>query len=307
MKLALCLLLAAAAAMTPLFGTGYVLFISNMLLVYIVLSLGLNTVIGETGQFALAHTAFYGIGIYASSLLGNALGWPFPLPALAAGLIAGILGVLIGAVALRMRDIYLALATFAFGEAMQWVFGNWDAVTGGPNGLHVAPALFAGVPVLNDRQAYPIVLGVTILMVLLTVAIKRSRIGRSFQAVRESEVAALAVGIRVRQVKIAAFALSAFYAGIAGGLFSTFSTFVHPDSLGFQTTITVLTMIVVGGLGSIPGAIVGAVVFGIVAEMLRSTPAYQEIIYGMILMGFMMFLPRGFASLVGGRRGESHG
>ena len=108
-------------------------------------------------------------------------------------------------------------------------------------------------------------------------------------------------------MKIIAFALSAFCAGIAGGLFSAFSTFVHPDSLGFQTTITVPTMIVVGGLGSIPGAIAGAVIFGIVAEMLRSSPAYQEIIYGLILMGFMMFLPRGFASLTGGRRSASHG
>jgi branched-chain amino acid transport system permease protein len=134
-------------------------------------------------------------------------------------------------------------------------------------------------------------------MVLLTLAIKRSRLGRAFRAVRESEVAALAVGIRVRQVKVAAFALSGLYAGIAGGLFNSFTTFVHPDSLGFQTTITVLTMIVVGGLGSIAGAIAGAFVFGIVAELLRSTPAYQQIIYGLILMGFMMYLPRGLASL----------
>jgi branched-chain amino acid transport system permease protein len=118
--------------------------------------------------------------------------------------------------------------------------------------------------------------------------------------VRESEVAALAVGIRVRRVKITAFALSAFYAGIAGGLFTTFSTFIHPDSLGFQTTITVLTMIVVGGLGSTVGAVTGAIVFGIAAEVLRSNPAYQEMIYGLILMGFMMFLPKGLSSLMGG-------
>jgi branched-chain amino acid transport system permease protein len=289
--------LAVVAILVPLLGSGYIVYVANVLLVYAVLCLGLNIVIGETGQFALAHTAFFGIGIYASGLIGNALHWPFPVPALIGGLLAGALGVLIGALALRMRDIYLALATFAFGEAMQWVFLSWDDVTGGPNGLHVQPALVGGVPILDDRHAYPIVLGATILMVLLTLAIKRSRLGRAFRAVRESEVAALAVGIKVRQVKVVAFALSGLYAGIAGGLLNSFSTFVHPDSLGFQTTITVLTMIVVGGLGSIPGAIAGAFVFGIVAELLRSTPAYQQIIYGLILMGFMMFLPRGLASL----------
>lgn len=304
---ALVVLLLAALALVPVLGSGYVIYIANLLLVYVTLSLGLNIVIGECGQFALAHTAFYGIGIYAAGLLADRVGWPFPLSILAGGLLAGALGLVIGAVALRMRDIYLALATFAFGEAMQWVFLNWDAVTGGPNGLHIAPARLGALRLLDDRAAYPFVAVTMLLMLLLTVAIARSRLGRAFRAVRESEVAALAVGIGVRRVKITAFALSAFYAGIAGGLFTIFSTYIHPDSLGFQTTITVLTMIVVGGLGSTSGAVAGAIVFGIASELLRSQPAYQEMIYGAILMGFMMFLPRGLATLALPGRRRAHG
>jgi branched-chain amino acid transport system permease protein len=297
-RLALLAVGAAALVMLPFTATGYVLYIANVLLVFVVLCLGLHLVIGETGQFALAHAAFYGIGIYTSGLAGNAFGWPFPLSMLLAGLVAGTVGLMIGAIALRMRDIYLALATFAFGEAMQWVFLSWDQVTGGPNGLRISPARFGSLEIINDRQAYPVVVIVALLMVVLTIVISRSRLGRSFRAVRESEVAAMAMGIPVRRAKITAFGLSACFAGVAGSMFATFSTYIHPDSLGFQTTILVLTMIVVGGLGSIVGAVGGAIVFGLVSEALRQTPSYQEIIYGLILIAFMMYAPRGLFAFI---------
>lgn len=305
------LLIAAALAalfVLPSLFSGYIVYVANILLVYVVLSLGLNLVIGEAGQFSLSHAAFYGIGIYAAGLMTKFLSLPLPLTLLASGLLAGVVGLVIGAVALRMRDIYLALTTFAFGEAMQWVFLNWETVTGGPNGLRIPPAQLFGIEILNDKQAYPVVLAVAALMLGLTVLISRSRLGRSFRAVRESDIAALAVGIPVRRVKMMAFALSAFYAGVAGALYATFSTYIHPESLGFQTTITVLTMVVVGGMGSTAGALVGAIVFGLFAELLRQAPAVQEIAYGVILMGFMMLLPRGLAPLVGRLfKGRAHG
>ncbi len=302
----LALLAAGAVALVilPFAVSGYVLYIANVLLVFVVLCLGLHLVIGETGQFALAHAAFYGIGIYTSGLAGNAFGWPFPLSMLLAGLVAGAVGLVIGAIALRMRDIYLALATFAFGEAMQWVFLNWDQVTGGPNGLRISPARLGSFEILSDKQAYPAVVIAALLMLALTIVVSRSRLGRSFRAVRESEVAAMAMGIPVRRTKITAFGLSAFYAGVAGSMFATFSTYIHPDSLGFQTTILVLTMIVVGGLGSIVGAVGGAVVFGLVSEFLRQTPSYQEIIYGLILIAFMMYAPRGLFAFIRDQAGR---
>ncbi len=283
----------------PFFATGYVVYLANLLLTFTVLCLGMHIVIGEAGQFSLAQAAFYGIGIYTSGLAGNAFGWPFPLSVLAAGLMAGLVGLCIGTIALRMRDIYLALATFAFGEAMQWVFLNWTSVTGGPNGLRILPASLLGFDIITDKQAYPAVLAITLLMIAATVVIARSRLGRAFRAVRESEVAALAMGVPVRTTKLAAFALSAFFAGVAGAMFAIYSTYIHPDSLGFQTTILVLTMVVVGGLGSFVGAIGGAIVFGLISELLRQAPSYQEIIYGLILIVFMMFAPRGLFAFVG--------
>lgn len=287
-----------ALALLPVFTSGYVVYVANVLLVYVVLSLGLNLVIGEAGQFSLSHAAFYGIGIYAAALGNKLLGLPLVGCLLLAGVVAALLGGVIGTIALRMRDIYLALTTFAFGEAMQWLFLNWEPVTGGPNGLRIPPSSLFGVEILNDKQAYPVVLGVALLMLGATVVISRSRLGRAFRAVRESDVAAMAMGIPVRRVKIMAFLLSAFYAGVAGGLFATFSTYIHPESLGFQTTMTVLTMVVVGGLGSTGGALLGAVVFGLISELLRQAPAVQEMTYGLILILFMMFVPRGLAPAV---------
>ncbi|WP_311030135.1 branched-chain amino acid ABC transporter permease [Mesorhizobium koreense] len=304
----LVLVCLAVLAAVPLFGSGYIVYIANLLLVFVVLCLGLHIVIGETGQFALAHAAFYGIGIYTAALVGNAYALPFPLPVLAGGLVAGVIGVVLGAAALRMRDIYLALATFAFGEAMQWVFLNWTVVTGGPNGLSISPATFFGIAIVNDKEAYPFVAALAVLMAAVTLVISRSRLGRSFRAVRDSEIAAMAMGVPVRRTKVTAFALSAVLAGVAGGMFATFSTFIHPDSLGFQTTILVLTMIVVGGLGSIFGAVSGAIFFGLVSELLRQAPQFQEIIYGLILMVFMMYAPRGlFAAAAAKLGGNRHG
>jgi len=277
----------------PFTVSGYVLYIANLLMVFVVLSLGLHMVIGEAGQFALSHTAFYGIGIYTSGLINAAWHPPFVVSILAGGLLSALLGSVIGLLALRMRDIYLALATFALGEAMQWVFMNWEGVTGGSNGLQMVPAELFGYKLTNDLQAYPFVMVIGALMLWLTVALSRSQYGVSLRAVRESDVAALAMGINVKAMKLSAFAVSAAFAGIAGGMYTLFTTYIHPESLGFQTTILVLTMVVVGGIGSVRGAVTGAIVFGLISELLRQVLSIQEVIYGAILMGFMMFKPRG--------------
>ena len=283
----------------PMVTSGYVIFLANLLLTFTVICLGMHLVLGEAGQFSLAQASFYGIGIYTSGLSSSAFGWAFPFSILAAGFAAAAVGLCIGALALRMRDIYLALATFAFGEAAQWVFLDWNSVTGGPNGLHIPPAHLLGLELLTDKQAYPFVAVMALLMLGLTIVVSRSRLGRSFRAVRESEVAAMAMGVPVRETKLIAFALSAFFAGVAGGMFALYSTYIHPDSLGFQTTILVLTMVVVGGLGSIGGAVGGAIVFGLISELLRQAPSYQEIVYGLILIVFMMYAPKGIFAFLG--------
>lgn len=277
----------------PFAVSGYVLYVVNLLMVFVVLALGMHVVIGEAGQFALSHTAFYGIGIYTAGLINTAWHPPFIVSILAGGLLSAVLGYVIGLLALRMRDIYLALATFAFGEAMQWVFLNWEGVTGGSNGMRMAPAQIFGYQLTNDLQAYPFVVVLMALMLWLTIALSRSQYGSSLRAVRESDVAALAMGIDVKAMKQSAFATSAAFAGIAGGMYTLFTSFIHPESLGFQTTIVVLTMVVVGGIGSVRGAVAGAIVFGLLSEMLRQALSIQEVIFGVILMGFMMFKPKG--------------
>lgn len=277
----------------PFVATGYVLYVVNLLMVFVVLALGMHVVIGEAGQFALSHTAFYGIGIYTAALINTHFHPPFFVSILAGGLLSAVLGYVIGLLALRMRDIYLALATFAFGEAMQWVFLNWEGVTGGSNGMRMQPAELFGLKLTNDLHAYPFVIGLTALMLWLTVRIARSQFGSALRAVRESDVAALAMGIDARAMKQSAFAISAGFAGIAGGMYTLFISFIHPESLGFQATILVLTMVVVGGIGSVRGAVAGAITFGIISELLRQALSIQEVIYGAILMGFMMFKPRG--------------
>lgn len=277
----------------PFTVSGYVLYVVNLLMVFVVLALGLHVVIGETGQFALAHAAFFGIGIYTAGLINTAWHPPFIVSIVAGGLLSALLGYLIGYLALRMRDIYLALATFAFGEAMQWVFLSWEKVTGGSNGMKMDPAELFGYQLTNDLQAYPFVIVLTGLMLWLTVALARSQYGSSLRAVRESDVAAMAMGINVKAMKQSAFAISAAFAGIAGGMYTLFTSFIHPESLGFQTTILILTMVVVGGMGSVRGAVAGAIAFGLISELLRQLMSVQEIIYGVILMGFMMFKPKG--------------
>src|SRR3954467_2686653 len=218
------LALVAVAIALPFFTTGYVVYIANLLLVFTVLSLGMHIVIGEAGQFSLAHAAFYGLGIYTAGLLNNLLGLPLFLNLLAGGLVAALCGLAIGFLSLRMRDIYLALSTFAFGEAMQWAFLNWTPVTGGPNGLNFKPASLFGWTILSDKAAYPVVAIITLMFVAATLVIHFSTLGRSFRAVRESEIAAAAVGIDVKRVKLLAFTLSAFFAGAAGGASTPLST-----------------------------------------------------------------------------------
>ena len=288
-------LLAAALVLSilPFAVSGYVLYVVNLLMVFVVLALGMHIVIGESGQFALAHAAFFGIGIYTAGIINTAWHPPFMLSILAGGALSAVLGYLIGYLALRMRDIYLALATFAFGEAMQWVFLTWERVTGGSNGMKMDPAILFGYQLTNDLQAYPFVVVLAGLMLWLTVALARSQYGSSLRAVRESDVAAMAMGINVKAMKQSAFAISAAFAGVAGGMYTLFTSFIHPESLGFQTTILVLTMVVVGGMGSVRGAVAGAIAFGLISELLRQLMSVQEIIYGVILMGFMMFMPKG--------------
>ncbi len=296
-RLAPLLLLIVLGFALPRFVPQYFLFIGNLLMMYAVLAIGLDLLLGWAGQFAFAHIAFFGVGAYATVLMQTRVGLPFIAAMPLSALLAGLVGMLIAIPAARLRAVYLALATFAFAEGAQWVFNAWDGVTGGADGLRIkAPELF-GYTMGSDPRAFPFMAVVLALVIAGTMYLTSSRLGRAFCAIRDSEHAAAASGIDVRRTKILVFAISAAYAGIAGGLFTTFQSFMNPDSFGFTQIVLVLSMVVIGGMGSLPGALVGVAILGMLPEVMRTTMRslliWQELVYGLILILAMMYMPRG--------------
>jgi branched-chain amino acid transport system permease protein len=297
-------LLGLAFVLPPLAPT-YFLYVGNTLMMYAILALGLDILMGWSGQFAFAHIAFYGIGIYATALVQVRFGIPFILGLPIAAVVAGLVGWTIAWPATRLRTVYLALATYAFSECAQWVFRTWDKVTGGGDGLRISPPSVLGYVTGTDARAFP-VMAVMLAMVLTgTLYLTRSRFGRHLCTIRDSEHVAAASGIDVRKTKVAAFVISAIFAGIAGSTYTIFQSFVNPDVLGVNQLVLVLTMVVVGGTGSIAGVFVGVVVIGLRPEVLRAAPSsllvWQEFVYGLILLLSIMFMPRGLWELIEAR------
>ena len=302
----LALLLIAGFAL-PQVLPQYFLFLGNILMMYAVLALGLDILLGWAGQFAFAHVAFFGIGTYTTALLQARLGVPFVIGMPLGAALAGLIGLVIGFPATRLRTVYLALATFAFAEAAQWVFNAWDKVTGGPDGLRISAPSVLGHATGSDPTAFPVMAAILALMIAATMYLTTSKLGRAMCAVRESEHVAAASGIDVNATKVAAFAISAIYAGVAGGMFTLFQSFVNPDVFSFGQIVLLLSMIVVGGLGSIPGVLIGVALLGLLPEIMRTTMraflVWQEFGYGVILVLVIMFMPRGIWGMIVARRG----
>ncbi|MGE0737368.1 MAG: branched-chain amino acid ABC transporter permease [Alphaproteobacteria bacterium] len=280
----------------------YFLFLLNLLMMYSVLAIGLDLLLGWAGQFAFAHVAFFGIGVYGTTLLQSKLGIPFILGMPLSALLAGGVGYLIGIPATRLRTVYLALATFAFAEGAQWVFNSWDKLTGGADGIRIqTPELF-GYKMGSDPTAFPVVGVILAIMIAATMYLITSKFGRAMAAIRESEHSASASGVDVRGTKIWSFVISAVYASIAGSMFTLFQSYANPDQFGFGQIVLLLSMIVVGGLGTLPGVLIGVALLGLLPQILsttmRSLQIWQDLVYGSILILSMMFMPRGIWGLV---------
>lgn len=295
------LVLIAVGFVLPHRVPQYYLYIGNVLMMYAVLAIGLDLLLGWAGQFAFAHIAFFGLGAYGTVLLQTRVGLPFVVAMPLAALLSALVGMLIAFPAARLRAVYLALATFAFAEGAQWVFNAWDSVTGGADGLRIAAPVLLGYEMGSDPQAFPVVALVLAVVIAATMYLTSSKLGRALCAIRDSEHAALASGINVRATKVAVFAISACYAGIAGGMFTMFQSFMNPASFGFEQIVLVLSMIVIGGLGTLPGALIGVVLLGLMPEVMRtamrSLLIWQELVYGLILILAMMYMPRGIWGL----------
>jgi branched-chain amino acid transport system permease protein len=305
-RLAPLILLAVLGLTLPHLVPQYFLYLGNMVMMYAILALGLDLLLGWAGQFAFAHLAFFGIGAYGTVLLQTRVGIPFVLGMpLAAGL-AGLIALLIGLATTRLHIVYLALSTFAFAEFMQWLFNTWDRLTGGADGLRIPPASVLGWAAGTDERAFPVIAIVLALVVAATFCLVNSKFGRSLCAIRESEHVASVSGIDVSGTRVVAFAISGVYAGIAGGTFTLFQSFVNPEQFGFNQIVLVLSMIVVGGLGSLPGVLIGVVLLGLLPEvmrtMMRGLLVWQEFVYGFILIVSMMYMPRGIWGVITARR-----
>jgi branched-chain amino acid transport system ATP-binding protein/branched-chain amino acid transport system permease protein len=285
----------------PVVANPYLVYVVTIALVYVILAVGLNLLLGYAGQFAFANAALFGIGAYATGLLELRLGMPFWLALPAGAAFTATVGLLVALPALRLSGLYLALATMAFAQFTQWTLLNWEVVTFGAGGFKLPPGPFGIGGVQSAPAIYYLTLAVTAGLVATADGVVRSRVGRAFVAIRDSEVAAETLGINLARYKRLAFALSAFYAGVAGGLYARALGFVAPEGFDLFQMVVHFSMVVVGGLGSVWGAVLGAGLLVGLQEALRAFKGAQEIAFGLLLMATIVFLPRGLISVLRGR------
>ncbi len=324
-------LVALALAVLPLalaaaFGQAWVRVV-NLALLYVMLALGLNIVVGFAGLLDLGYIAFYAVGAYLYALLASphfGVHLPFWITLPLGFLVAAFFGVLLGAPTLKLRGDYLAIVTLGFGEIIRIFLNNLNApvnITNGPQGVNLIDPLklggfsFAtretilGVDFTGPQKYYYALLALTLAIIVLNVRLQDSRIGRAWEAIREDEIAARAMGINTRNIKLLAFAMGASFGGLAGGLFASIQGFISPESFSLLESVMVLSMVVLGGMGNIAGVVLGAVLLTGLPEVIRFTvvPAQQALfgkvivdpeairmlLFGLALILVMLFRPAG--------------
>ncbi len=290
---------AAAALALPLLLPGpyhrHVLVLAGL---FTLMALGFDLVLGYLGELSLGHAAFFGIGAYTTALLTRNFGVPFPLDLLLAGLFTGIAGLLIGAPSLRLRGPYFAIVTFGFAEILHLVALNWTSLTRGPMGLPDIPhAQLGPFRITTELGYYYLVLALIGVAMLVTRRLLESTVGHAFLAIRENEELASAAGIPTFRFKLLAFVIGMIFAGAAGSVYARYVHFVDPTALSFYYTVTVVSMVIVGGQGSIAGTTLGALVFTLVPEYLRVAERARLVIFGALLMLAIIFMPDGLRGI----------
>ena len=295
----------------PFFANEYVLYMANLIGIAIIGAHGLNLLTGFTGQISLGHAAFIGVGAYTSAILitrvGIAFWWSIPL----AGAMAAVVGVIIGIPSLRIKGLYLAIATIAAQFIFEYVFMNWEWMTHGIRGINVPDPEIFGFQFDTERKFYFITLFFVVIGTLYARNLIRTRTGRAFIAIRDRDLAAELIGINLFRYKLTSFAISSFYAGVAGSLWVSFMNIVTPEHFPLSLSIEYLAMVIVGGLGSVLGSIFGAIFMVLVPEILKfgtdvikNIPAFQhifaplrEVVFGSLIVFFLVFEPRGLAEI----------
>jgi branched-chain amino acid transport system permease protein len=294
----LALVALAVLAALPALANNYLLFVGNLTLIYIILTVGLNLLIGYTGLLAFMNGILFGVGAYATAILRLDLHLPYGVAIPVGAVCTMILGVLVALPALRLAGLYLALATVAFAQFILWVLLHWDRVTRGPSGIQVPQVDYSPLSAPFEIVHYYVTLAVVAAAVWLTVNMLRSRYGRAFVAIRESEVAAESMGIDLTRYKTLAYAVSALYAGVAGGLFAPLLGIVVPESFDLSQIIVQFAMVTVGGLGSLAGAVIGAIGLVWLQEALRAFKELQEVAFGGMILLTILFMPGGVSALL---------
>ncbi|MBU2548243.1 MAG: branched-chain amino acid ABC transporter permease [Proteobacteria bacterium] len=302
---ALLLFLMAAFAFPAVVKDVFFIHLGVVFGIWIILAFGLNLIVGYTGQVSFCHAAFMGIGAYVSALLTLRAGFnfwtclPFGIAA------AGLLALLIGLPSFRLRGAYFSIITLAFGELVRIVFHNWRAVTNGPDGIPAIPAPPSiPVPLLSrldfsEKWAYYyLVLVAAVICGLMLYAMVRSRLGRAFLAIREDESYAQSIGINTMRYKLLSFVLGAMFAGLAGCLYAHYFLYISPDSFTVFQSFDVLLMVIVGGMGSIVGPVIGVIFLTALPEYLHLAAGYRMVIYGFLLMVITILAPLGIRGAV---------
>lgn len=283
------LLLAGSA---PFALNGYALYLLTLAEIFALVALGLNVLTGYAGQISLCHAAFFGVGAYATALLTTKAGLPYLVSLPLGALLTTMIGAIVAVPALRLKSLYLAIATLGFGVVLQKIIFEWRGLTGGGGGLALGAPTIAGQE-LGATGLYYLTLAFVVVGLWGAYNVSRGRTGRALLLIKESEIAAASLGIDIARYKVMAFAISAFYAAIAGGLYACLVRYINPESFNVGLSIGFLSMVVIGGLGTIGGSIVGAAFYVIVPELLRGIKDAPGLVFGLLLVIVMVFMPRG--------------
>lgn len=294
----LVLLLLAA----PQFAGQYVMSQLQFICIYSIVGLGLMLLVGFTGQISLGHAAFLAIGAYTEALL-QARGVPFIVSLPTAALLAAGLGWILGLPALRLKGIYLAIATLAFNVIVEEVIARWEGLTGGNSGLHLKPIELLGIRLDDDASFYYLCLGLAMLSIFAVLNLLRSPTGRAFVAIRDSEISASCMGVNLATYKTLSFALSAALAGIAGALYAHKVAFISPEQFTLVQSIELVTIVILGGVGFVHGAVLGAAFVIVLPQLISLAKDYmpsnvagsglQAVVFGLVLIVFIIFEPLG--------------
>lgn len=304
-------LLLAALASLPFLVPTYVMTYVTLILIAAVGAVGLNIVTGTAGLISIGHAGFLAIGAYTAGIAISTYGWPIPAAILAAGFVSAAASLLVGIPSLRLKGLYLAITTLAFSIIVVHLINQWEGLTGGSSGMPVGRPDFLGIPMRSPASMYYLTLVIAVLTVLGTLNLLRSRVGRAWAALRDYDTAASLMGIDLVRYKLLAFAVSSFITGVAGSLMALNIRYLNTDSFELIVSIEAIAMIIVGGLGSVRGAILGAALITFLPDFSRyvlslfggalgsiasgNTAEIKGIIYALVIMLFLRFEPDGLA------------